>query len=604
LPANREAKLSCLVLLPASDDYKAVRTAILEVCKEVAVGTVWPDEAQPGLFSLPPGDAIYSVLNRVDLVIAEITIASPNVFIEIGIAQGMGKPCIFLVEEDATPPRVDTRIANYIQYGTSAASLDRFQQRLRKILLNFRNSPRRYARPNSALLPMGAPPLIDLEKLEPREFENLCFELLSQMGFRRVEWGKELREIDVVATLPKKDPDGFQYQELWLISLGLHAPIEMLMEMAAEDPRFLLDRILSRPETSERFREYVREDTTITVLFISMRRRSAEELSDRLTRRLEKRVHSLRQPFNTRLRVWDRDYLAQLIGQFPQLGYKYFSEEARSQSRYRKTPEELYKENVQLTERLQAALVALREERDKRAKAERDAVWKDLSYTAAHKLGNPVFALETDLQGLKKRIPEGAKDALEVADEMGSSLEKAKLIIEQFKSLTKAQEISPRPIEIAPILCNACRILKEKGVELEIRLPDKMPKVLADPDRITECFDEIIVNALHWLDKSVKKITASIELPKQKDLPASLDLSRHYVRIRFEDNGCGVPTGTKQRIFAPFYTTHPHGTGLGLALVQRVVEGHKGTIEEKGKPGDGATFEIYLPVANKNEARG
>ncbi len=603
MATKREAKLSCLLLLPSGQEYEALRRSFLEVCKEVGIGAVSPDEAQPGFFSLPLGDAIYAAISRVDLVVAEVTIASPNVFIEIGIAQGMGKPCIFLVEEDAVLPRVDTRVASYVQYGKSGSSLARFQQRLRKILVGFRNSPRRYARPSSAIVPFGAPPLIDLDKLEPREFENLCFELLSQMGFRRVEWGKELREIDVVATLPKKDPDGFQYQELWLISFGLHAPIEMLMEMAADDPRFMLERLISRPETSERFREYVREDTTITVLFVVMRGRSSEELNDRLIRRLEKRIHSFRHPFNIRFRVWDKDHLAQLIGQFPQLGYKYFSEEARSQSRYRKTPEELYEENVKLTERLQVTLVALREERDKRAQAERDAVWKDLSYTAAHKLGNPVFALETDLQGLKKRIPEGAKDALEVANEMEASLEKAKLIIEQFKSLTKAQEISPRPIDIAPVLSNACRILKEKGVELEIHLPVKLPKVLADPDRITECFDEIIVNALHWLDKSAKKISASIELPKPKDLPASLDSSRRYVRIRFEDNGCGVPAETKERIFAPFYTTHPHGTGLGLALVQRIVEGHKGTIEEKGKHGDGATFEIYLPIANKSDAR-
>ena len=53
-----------------------------------------------------------------------------------------------------------------------------------------------------------------------------------------------------------------------------------------------------------------------------------------------------------------------------------------------------------------------------------------------------------------------------------------------------------------------------------------------------------------------------------------------------------------EQIFAPFFTTYPHGTGLGLSLVQRVIEGHDGVIREIGKPNEGAVFEIFLPQAD------
>src|SRR5260370_39858650 len=107
----------------------------------------------------------------------------------------------------------------------------------------------------------------------------------------------------------------------------------------------------------------------------------------------------------------------------------------------------------------------MEEEKDKRTRAERDAVWKDLSFTAAHKLGNPVFALETDLQALKKRIASASSsDAAQVAEEVSTSLEKANAIIEQLNSLTKPQEISVRPVSIAPFIRAACRVAAQNAV--------------------------------------------------------------------------------------------------------------------------------------------
>jgi nitrogen fixation/metabolism regulation signal transduction histidine kinase len=118
---------------------------------------------------------------------------------------------------------------------------------------------------------------------------------------------------------------------------------------------------------------------------------------------------------------------------------KYFSDDGRAQSEFRKSYEQLYVENASLLEKNQATINAFREEKDKRIRAERDAVWKDVAFTAAHKLGNPIFALETNLQGLKRNIPTDPKEALDVAGDMGLSIEKAKAIIDQFKSLTKSR---------------------------------------------------------------------------------------------------------------------------------------------------------------------
>lgn len=299
--------------------------------------------------------------------------------------------------------------------------------------------------------------------------------------------------------------------------------------------------------------------------------------------------------------MWDQAHLVGLVQQNPQIAIKYFGEEQQGRSTSRESYEQLYRDNSALSASYAETIANLKEERDLRVKAERDAVWKDVAFTAAHKLGNPVFALETNLQGLKRKIPEKPEEALEIANEMDASIEKSKSIIEQFKSLTKAQSISQRPIDLLPIIETAARVAQAHDVKVEIITDPRVRLASADPTRIAECFDELFANALHWLRDPEKHISVKLDLAEKKELPSSLDDTARYIRIRFQDNGDGVPPGKKDEIFAPFYTTYPHGTGLGLALIQRVVEGHGGTIREVGTANEGAVFEIFLPQATPNK---
>jgi signal transduction histidine kinase len=574
--------------------------ALRAAAKEVSFDLVSLEEPPgPALSSAAHTERIFLEISRADIVVALTAGSHPNVLYEAGYAQAIGKPLVFLVEEmGATAPWLS--FAVMLPYGRSDAGLAKLQSSFRKLLESFRRDPSQFqllpgARPRPSALP-----IIDLEKLEPREFENLCFELLTQMGFRRVEWGREVKEVDVVATLPKKDPDGFEYQELWLISMGLHAPQELLFD--AMEPEFIIRRLIGS-QFAERFRASFRSDSPITLLLI-LTYGAPSEMFDREAKRLERRLAERRYPFAFRLRTWDRQYLAGLVQQYPQIAHKYFSEEGRDQSKSRKSTEQLYRETVGLNESLQAANEALRQEREKRVRAERDAVWKDVAFKAAHKLGNPIFALETYLQGLRRRIGPKPDEALEVTSEMEASIEKAKGIIEHFKSLTRAQEISRRPVELAPLIRAASRVAVENSVDVKVETPHGSLWVLADPTRMTECFDELFANALHWFDKPTKKISVVVDSPKKKDLPADLDQAKKFVRVRFEDNGCGVPLNKKEAIFAPFYTTHPHGTGLGLSMVERIIEGHDGMITENGKPGEGARFQIFLPQSKRKSKEG
>jgi signal transduction histidine kinase len=592
LRSQEGSGIKCLMLVPHEPEYETLWKSLIQVASAEGVqviGSVPPSE--PSLF--------FEDIVQADLVVADLSAGNVRIFYEIGVAQAIGKATVFLLDQAASLRSFEVAAGVIVGYAKTPQGFQELRRSFRRVLVDFKKTPRRFIPMTGTLSRLQQPTVLsdDIERLGPREFENLCFELLTQMGFRRVEWGKEFREIDAVAVFPRKDPDGFQYEELWLISMGLHAPFGMLLEMAS-DPEYLHHRFIRGEDPSDRA-ALMRSGAPLTLLLVPFPHGGSVESLQREVQRLERRYRERPSRTLLRLRVWDTQHLVSLIQQFPQLVYKYFSEQGRAQSKYRKSAEEMYRENVALSERLQGTIAALEEEKDKRIRAERDAVWKELSFTAAHKLGNPVFALETDLQSLKKRLGGAFPDAREVTEEMRASLERAKIIIEQFKSLTKAQEISPRPIDIVPLIKCATRVAEQGGAKVTLQASENVPKIMADPGRIAECFDELVANAMHWFDKQSKEITVVVERKKKRDLPEALDHSKRYLEIRFADNGCGVPLENKEKVFRPFFTTHPHGTGLGLALVERIVEGHGGLIRETGKPAKDAVFEIYLPIADK-----
>ena len=588
MPENEVQALRCFLALPYLSVAAPVRRTIEESAEKAGFEVISPDQ-----LAMRPASTIQEIVigevARADVMIADMTGRNPNVFFELGLAQAMGKAIFLVIDRSASDGLpTDFRGYQYLNYESTSAGLSDLRKRLGVALRDYIQSPR----PTRAMLrsAFARPFFVDWDRLDRSDAENLIQELLAQMGYRRIDWEKEIREIDLVAELPKKDPDGFEYRELWFVAMGRNVPVEIVFDTLTMEPEYFLYKSFRDIERLERL-TYRSADVPITVLIIDLR-------GDQRFERWEQRFQPPKRHrgSNVRVRVWDRNYLTSLVHQFPLLGYKYFSDEGRSRSQHRKTYEELYKENVTLTGRLTNTLSALEEEKNKRVRAERDAIWRDISFSAAHKIGNPIFAIETILDPLETRVKaQRTLEALRVTKTIRDSVEKAKAIIDQFKSLTRAQQIKPVQTLLRPILEDACKTVENEQVKCEIHCDPNL-MIHADPDRLMECFDELVRNSTHWFDKSEKEIKIDVIQPTDGPLPESLDSSRKYTLITFKDNGSGVPLEIKNQIFDAFFTKREHGTGIGLALVRRVIEGHDGLIIETGIPGQGAIFEIYLPI--------
>jgi len=535
-------------------------------------------------------------LTRSDCIIAHIGDCNPNIFFELGLAQAMGKGILLIShEKELTETPFDLRGFRVITYSTLSKGYSALSRQIYHSLRDFRRFPRRS--PALPVLPTSLPFFVDWDSLPPRDAENLCQELLAQMGFRRLNWGKGFPEIDLVAEYPRKDPDGFEFRELWLVSMGMRVPIDMFLDMVPRDPEHFLHSLLRH---SEGLDETIAStaDASVTLLFVLFRKgRDAKQLEALRERFDERRIGRGLYRFTVRLRMWDQQHLTSLVQRYPHIGYKYFSEEGRIRSKTRKTYEELYEENVRSASKQATLIAQLEDEKNKRIRAERDSIWKDISFSAAHKIGNPIFAIETDLDPLVKRIREDRKaESQEVVENIRASVEKAKAFVEQFKSLAKAQEITKTRCLLRPILEDACQAITNQDIRCIIECPHDTA-VDGDPERLGECFVELVMNATHWFDKASKEIDISVVSPARGPLPEFLDSSQEYVLVHVKDNGCGIPVLNKQKVFDAFFTTYDHGTGLGLALVRRIIDGHAGGIVESGVPNEGADFQIYLPLS-------
>ena len=586
-------KQRCYIAIPHLPGSERVKDAITAGVHQAGFQIA---KARSGQRSLTHSmrESIIGELANADCIIAEISENDPNVFYAIGLAQAMGKE-VFLLANDTLSHDIPSDVQEYhIQlYSRDPDGFASLIKKISKLLTEFRLFPRRKAALRGS---SSAPFFVDWDKLSPTDTDNLCKELLTQMGFKRIDWQNDSPEVDMIAELPKKDPDGFEYKELWLISMG-NIPTDNLMEMALHDPAYLI-HWLSRHSDEARGKSHLQSAATFTVLLISPRNSAQSDEFAQYSENWRRRARRNPMSTNARLRVWDQSYLTSLIHQFPQIGYKYFSDEGRLRSETRKSYEDLYNENSGMVIRLTSLVLELEEEKRRRASAERDAVWKDISFAAAHKIGNPIFAIETDLDPLEKRImEERITEAMEVVDNIRSAVEKAKSFVEQFKSLAKAQQIKLAHISLRMILTQAVRTVCNQNIHCEINCPPET-FVLGDLERLSECFDELVANSVHWFDKEEKNIVINVSCPKAESLPSILDSNKQYVLVHFLDNGVGIPVAEKSRIFDAFFTTHEHGTGLGLALVRRIIEGHAGIILESGVPGKGADFEIYLPAAD------
>jgi signal transduction histidine kinase len=215
---------------------------------------------------------------------------------------------------------------------------------------------------------------------------------------------------------------------------------------------------------------------------------------------------------------------------------------------------------------------------------ERLAALGEMSAVVAHEVRNPV-AVIFNAAATMRRNPDERDKLLQIVEEEAGRLKQMVTDLLDFARPTSVRLVAE---PLAPIIESALEAVRQgtgtSEIDVEVSLDEVVPPLLCDVRLLRQAIMNLVTNAIQAPErKGPVRITV-----------AMADDSR--VRLTVIDDGAGISEEIAQRIFRPFFTTRPTGTGLGLAVVQRIVHAHGGELVHRATPGGGATFEVRLPL--------
>ena len=234
-----------------------------------------------------------------------------------------------------------------------------------------------------------------------------------------------------------------------------------------------------------------------------------------------------------------------------------------------------------------ALLAGFISEREKKARerAERARYLANIgmvSTTIVHDLKNPLITI----LGFARRLREGKEDIDTALKEIADSARDMQKIINDVLDFSKPAHLELKEEDIRQVITRACDFCRVKAETQAVELLTELPK--------TPIY--AVMDAFHMERALVNIISNSIEASKAgQRITVGPAASRHHLVIRIKDEGLGMDPETLKNIFVPFYTRKKSGTGLGMPIAQKIIEGHRGRIEITSNPGTGTDIKIELP---------
>lgn len=215
-----------------------------------------------------------------------------------------------------------------------------------------------------------------------------------------------------------------------------------------------------------------------------------------------------------------------------------------------------------------------------------------LAAGVAHEIRNPLSSIKGLAKYFAERAPAGG-EAHELAQVMAKEADRLNRVVSELLELVKPAHLSLQMVDLNEVIAHSLQLISQDAHSREIVLqfmPDAaLPRVQADPDRLTQVLLNLYLNAIHAIDhQGTIRIEASAG-------------GAERVKITVTDSGKGIAPEQLDAIFTPYFTTKADGTGLGLAVVQNIIEQHGGTIHADSPAGKGAIFTIWLPVTGKRK---
>jgi signal transduction histidine kinase len=247
-------------------------------------------------------------------------------------------------------------------------------------------------------------------------------------------------------------------------------------------------------------------------------------------------------------------------------------------------------DQVRLVEDLRNSYDALAATQAEMVRRERLVALGEVAAVMAHEVRNPLGAIFNALASLKRAVkPEGeGAFLLEILQEEADRLDR---IVGDLLDLARPFEAQLRPVQVATLMAGAIDAALAHAdtlphVKVVTEFASEIEPFLLDAQLMRQALLNLLLNAVQAMPQGG---TITVRVAEEASGGA------RTLKLDIEDQGVGVPVEVRRKMFQPFFTTKAKGTGLGLAVVKRIVDAHHGDIRVASAPGKGSVFMLIIP---------
>lgn len=244
--------------------------------------------------------------------------------------------------------------------------------------------------------------------------------------------------------------------------------------------------------------------------------------------------------------------------------------------------------------------------------AQRMAAWGDVARRIAHEIKNPLTPIQLSAERMRRKFAPLVGDQSEMLEQYTDVIIRQtndlRRIVDEFSKFARMPEPERRMEDLSKLISDAVLLQQNARQDIDIKLKTNKKQLLTELDStmISQALTNLIKNAGEAIDTYISEYGNEGFTP---EIRVQVDASDQATIIKIQDNGTGLPTEHRSRLFEPYVTNRESGTGLGLPIVKKIIEEHDGTLELtdapkfKGNKHAGAMAVITLPVVvNQQEA--
>jgi two-component system nitrogen regulation sensor histidine kinase NtrY len=223
-------------------------------------------------------------------------------------------------------------------------------------------------------------------------------------------------------------------------------------------------------------------------------------------------------------------------------------------------------------------------------KVQRMEAWREVARRIAHEIKNPLTPIQLSAERLRKRYAKLLEGDGAILDKCTNTIiqqvDELKNLVNEFSQFARLPSAQLAPHDLNEIVQEALFLFKEghRAIHFQFRQAE-IPLLELDREQMKRVLINLLDNAVTAVDEK-GEIT----------LMTAYESSRGVVCLEVADNGCGLAADVKERIFEPYFSTKKNGTGLGLTIVNQIIEDHRGYIRVRPNESRGTRFTIELPV--------